>query len=134
MQAEAPPSPAPRRGNAGRLERALIALAGGEGRVLDHRERGWASITFAGTRHTLRIAFDTPEAIEGGPIAIVRTGDRISIDAETNEVKLEVNDEEIAARLAQWEKPAPRYTRGVLAKYAAMVTSASEGAVTDKHC
>ena len=75
MQAEAPPSPAPRRGNAGRLERALIALAGGEGRVLDHRERGWASITFAGTRHTVQLAFETPEAIAGGEVLIAELPD-----------------------------------------------------------
>ena len=68
MQAEAPPSPAPRRGNAGRLERALIALAGGEGRVLDHRERGWA-------RHTVQLAFETPEAIAGGEVLIAELPD-----------------------------------------------------------
>ena len=89
---------------------------------------------FSGGSHGFVVGHVTPEAIEGGPIAIVENGDRISIDAETNELKLELSDEEIATRLAQWEKPAPRYTRGVLAKYAAMVTSASEGAVTDKHC
>ena len=65
MQAEAPPSPAPRRGNAGRLERALIALAG----------RGWASITFAGTRHTVQLAFETPEAIAGGEVLIAELPD-----------------------------------------------------------
>ncbi|MDB9789893.1 dihydroxy-acid dehydratase, partial [Gammaproteobacteria bacterium] len=67
------------------------------------------------------------------PIAIVETGDRISIDADANTVELHISDEEIAARLAKWQKPAPRYTRGVLAKYAATVASASEGAVTDKY-
>ena len=89
---------------------------------------------FSGGSHGFVVGHVTPEAFEGGPIAIVQTGDRISIDAETNEVRLDLGAEEIAARLAQWEKPAPRYTRGVLAKYAATVTSASEGAVTDKHC
>ena len=88
---------------------------------------------FSGGSHGFVVGHVTPEAIEGGPIAIVETGDKISIDAETNEVKLELSDEEIAQRLSKWEKPAPRYTRGVLAKYAAMVTSASEGAVTDKY-
>ena len=88
----------------------------------------------SGGSHGFVVGHVTPEAFEGGPIAIVHTGDRISIDAETNEVRLDLGAEEIAARLAQWEKPAPRYTRGVLAKYAATVTSASEGAVTDKHC
>ena len=75
----------------------------------------------------------TPEAIEGGPIAIVQDGDRISIDAESNTITLDLSEEEIQARLDGWQKPEPRYTRGVLAKYAATVTSASEGAVTDKY-
>ena len=88
---------------------------------------------FSGGSHGFVVGHVTPEAIEGGPIAIVETGDRISIDAETNEVKLDLSDEEIAARLAKWKKPAARYTRGVLAKFAASVASASEGAVTDKY-
>lgn len=88
---------------------------------------------FSGGSHGFVVGHVTPEAIEGGPIAIVQTGDKISIDAEANEVKIDLSDEEIAARLAKWEKPAARYTRGVLAKYAASVASASEGAVTDKY-
>lgn len=88
---------------------------------------------FSGGSHGFVVGHVTPEAIEGGPIAIVQTGDKISIDAETNEVKIELSDEEIAARLAKWQKPAARYTRGVLAKFAASVASASEGAVTDKY-
>ena len=88
---------------------------------------------FSGGSHGFVVGHVTPEAIEGGPIAIVQTGDRISIDAETNEVKIDLCDEEIAARLAKWQKPAAKYTRGVLAKFAASVASASEGAVTDKY-
>ena len=88
---------------------------------------------FSGGSHGFVVGHVTPEAIEGGPIAIVQTGDRISVDAETNEVKIDLNDEEIAARLAKWQKPAAKYTRGVLAKFAASVASASEGAVTDKY-
>ncbi|GJM12585.1 MAG: dihydroxy-acid dehydratase [Pseudohongiella sp.] len=88
---------------------------------------------FSGGSHGFVVGHVTPEAIEGGPIAIVQTGDKISIDAETNEVKIELSDEEIAARLAKWQKPPARYTRGVLAKFAASVASASEGAVTDKY-
>lgn len=88
---------------------------------------------FSGGSHGFVVGHVTPEAFEGGPIAIIETGDRISIDAESNEVKLELDDKEIAARLSRWTKPEPRYTRGVLAKYAANVTSASEGAVTDKY-
>ena len=88
---------------------------------------------FSGGSHGFVVGHVTPEAFEGGPIAIVQTGDRISIDAESNEVKIELSDQEIVERLSKWVKPDPRYTRGVLAKFAAMVTSASEGAVTDKY-
>ena len=62
---------------------------------------------------------------------MVRDGDPITIDAETRQLNLDLPAKEIAARLAGWSQPAPRYTRGVLAKYARVVTSASCGAVTD---
>jgi dihydroxy-acid dehydratase len=88
---------------------------------------------FSGGSHGFVVGHITPEAIEGGPIAIVQDGDTITIDAQTHEVTLHLSDEAMAARLAQWKKPAPRYTRGLLAKYAKTVASASEGAVTDKY-
>ena len=88
---------------------------------------------FSGGSHGFVVGHVTPEAAEGGPIAIVETGDRISIDAENNTINLELSDAEIASRLSKWQKPAPRYTKGVLAKFAASVASASEGAVTDKY-
>jgi dihydroxy-acid dehydratase len=88
---------------------------------------------FSGGSHGFVVGHVTPEAFDGGPIAIVQTGDRISIDAESNTINLGLSDEEIKTRLESWQKPDPRYTRGVLAKYAATVTSASEGAVTDKY-
>lgn len=88
---------------------------------------------FSGGSHGFVVGHVTPEAFDGGPIAIVKNGDRISIDAESNTISLEVSDDEIKIRLKSWQKPDPRYTRGVLAKYAATVTSASEGAVTDKY-
>ncbi len=88
---------------------------------------------FSGGSHGFVVGHVTPEAAEGGPIAIVQTGDRISIDADNNTITLELSDSEIASRLSNWKKPAPRYRRGVLAKYAASVASASEGAVTDKY-
>jgi len=88
---------------------------------------------FSGGSHGFVVGHVTPEAIEGGPIAIVQNGDRITIDAEQQEVTLHLSDDEIAARLVAWQKPATRYTRGVLAKYAKTVSSASEGAVTDKY-
>ena len=88
---------------------------------------------FSGGSHGFVVGHVTPEAYDGGPIAVVRDGDPISIDAESNKITLELSDNEIETRLAEWRKPAPRYKRGVLAKYAASVASASEGAVTDKY-
>lgn len=88
---------------------------------------------FSGGSHGFVVGHVTPEASEGGPIAIIKTGDKISIDAENNTVNLELSDTEIAERLSLWRKPAPRYTKGVLAKFAAAAASASEGAVTDKY-
>jgi len=86
---------------------------------------------FSGGTHGFVVGHITPEAYVGGPLAIIENGDTITIDAETNELKLDVNEHEIARRLASWKQPAPRYTRGVLAKYANLVNSASQGAVTD---
>jgi dihydroxy-acid dehydratase len=71
-----------------------------------------------------------PEAAVGGPIAAVQEGDTIVIDIENRRIDLQVPAEEIANRLAQWSPPAPNYTSGVLAKYAALVSQASEGAIT----
>lgn len=88
---------------------------------------------FSGGSHGFVVGHVTPEASEGGPIAIIETGDRISIDAENNTVNLDLSDAEIAERLSKWKKPPARYTRGVLAKFAASAASASEGAVTDKY-
>jgi len=86
---------------------------------------------FSGGTHGFVVGHITPEAYVGGPLAIVKDGDEITIDAEKNELTLHVNEHEIARRLDQWQQPAPRYTRGVLAKYAKLVSSASLGAVTD---
>ena len=88
---------------------------------------------FSGGSHGFVVGHVTPEAYDGGPIAVVRDGDPISIDAESNKITLELSDNEIETRLTEWEKPPARYKRGVLAKYAASVASASEGAVTDKY-
>ena len=71
-----------------------------------------------------------PEAARGGPIAAVANGDPVVFDLEKRRIDMEVSDAEIAARLARWKAPEPRYNRGVFAKYAALVSSASEGAVT----
>jgi dihydroxy-acid dehydratase len=87
---------------------------------------------FSGGSHGFVVGHITPEAYAGGPLALVKNGDTITIDAEKRELTLEVTGKELNARRKSWKKPVPRYTRGVLAKYAAHVTSASEGAVTDK--
>jgi dihydroxy-acid dehydratase len=73
-----------------------------------------------------------PEAYEGGTIALVHEGDSITIDAHRLLLQLHVDDAELARRKAAWTKPAPRYTRGVLAKFAKSASSASSGAVLDK--
>jgi dihydroxy-acid dehydratase len=86
---------------------------------------------FSGGTHGFVVGHITPEAYVGGPLAIVENGDTITIDAENNELKLVINEHEMERRLEKWAQPAPRYTRGVLAKYARLVSSASLGAVTD---
>ena len=86
---------------------------------------------FSGGSHGFVVGHVTPEAYEGGPLAIVKNGDPITFDAEQHEIILGIPAKELKARLKAWKRPAPRYTRGVLAKYAATVKSASEGAVTD---
>jgi dihydroxy-acid dehydratase len=87
---------------------------------------------FSGGTHGFVVGHITPEAQAGGPLAAVQDSDRISIDAETRELTLHVDAAEIRRRLDAWTRPAPRYVQGVLAKYAKLVSSASEGAVTDK--
>jgi dihydroxy-acid dehydratase len=86
---------------------------------------------FSGGSHGFVVGHITPEAQCGGPFAIVMNGDTITIDAKRRRLTLELPEAEIQRRLAAWKAPKPRYTRGVLAKYAAQVNSASEGAVTD---
>ena len=86
---------------------------------------------FSGGSHGFVVGHISPEAQQGGPLAIVEDGDIITIDAETNTLEVQLSDAEIAARLAKWQAPVPNYRRGVLAKYAHTVSSASTGAVTD---
>ncbi len=86
---------------------------------------------FSGGTHGFVVGHISPEAYTGGALAIVADGDQITIDAETNQLTLHVSDAEIAKRFESWQQPKPRYTRGVLAKYAKLVSSASKGAVTD---
>jgi dihydroxy-acid dehydratase len=85
---------------------------------------------FSGGTHGLVVGHVAPEAWVGGPIALVRNGDSITIDADKKVLTLNVPARELEARKAKWTAPAPRVERGVLAKYARLVKSASEGAVT----
>ena len=87
---------------------------------------------FSGGSHGFVIGHTTPEAFDGGPIAVIKSGDPITIDAKKREINLGIPAKELTARLKAWKKPKPNYTRGILAKYAATVSSASEGAVTDR--
>lgn len=87
---------------------------------------------FSGGTHGFVVGHITPEAFNGGPIALLKDGDQITIDASKSVVEADVSDAELKKRAKDWVKPSPRYTRGVLAKYASTVSSASEGAVTDK--
>ena len=86
---------------------------------------------FSGGSHGFVIGHITPEAAAGGPLALVRAGDRIAIDAVRRAITLEVPEQELARRRAAWKPRRARYRSGVLAKYARCVRSASEGAVTD---
>ena len=86
---------------------------------------------FSGGSHGFVIGHITPEAFIGGPLAVVRDGDKITIDAEKRTIDFKVSKAELKRRLDAWSAPKPRYTRGVLSKYAKQVASASLGAVTD---
>lgn len=88
---------------------------------------------FSGGSHGFDVGHITPEAANGGPIGILQTGDQIEIDAVKNTISVLIPDEEYSSRMAAYTPPPPNETRGVLAKYAATVSSASEGAVTDKY-
>jgi len=105
---------------------ALIGkgLGGSVGLLTDGR--------FSGGTYGLVVGHVSPEAAVGGPIALVREGDSITIDAKKRVLELNLPEAEIARRRAAWKAPAPRYTSGVLAKYAALVSSATFGAVTDR--
>ncbi len=119
---------------------------GGPGHARDagpHERRRWARASarrsalitdgrFSGGSHGFVVGHITPEAAVGGPLAVVSNGDPITIDAVANTISLGIPAKEIKARLQGWRPKKPKETRGALAKYARLVTSASEGAVTDK--
>jgi len=85
---------------------------------------------FSGATHGFMVGHVCPEAFHGGPLAALRDGDTVVLDVDARELRVELSGDELEARLAAWQPPAPRYTTGVFAKYAAEVLPASEGAVT----
>ena len=112
--------------------REMMALTGamkGAGRGADA-----ALVTdgrFSGGTHGFCVGHVAPEAVDGGPIAFVRDGDRIVIDVSNHTIDLDVPADELTARRADWKLPAPRYTSGVLAKYARLASGAERGAITE---
>jgi dihydroxy-acid dehydratase len=86
---------------------------------------------FSGGTHGFCIGHVAPEAVDGGPIAFVRDGDRIVVDVDTKTIDLQVDADELARRKAEWKLPEPRYTTGVLAKYARLAAGAERGAITE---
>ena len=87
---------------------------------------------FSGGSHGFIIGHVVPEAIEGGPIALAKTGDKITIDSDHGKIDLEVDESEMAKRRAAWKKPPYKSTRGTLYKYIKNVKDASQGCVTDE--
>ena len=85
---------------------------------------------FSGATRGLMVGHVAPEAALGGPIAAIREGDRITIDTNARKLQLEISDAEISRRMTEWKAPESHYKTGVFAKYAALVSSASEGAIT----
>ena len=88
---------------------------------------------FSGGTHGFVVGHITPEAIEGGTIALIKNGDVITIDSVKRKISLEIDNKELGERKNKWKKPRPKEKSGVLAKYAKLVVTASEGAVTDKN-
>jgi dihydroxy-acid dehydratase len=87
---------------------------------------------FSGGTWGMVVGHVAPEAYVGGPIALVQEGDSITIDAHQRLIQLNVPEDELARRRAAWKQPAPRYNRGLMAKYMKLVSTASKGAVTDR--
>jgi dihydroxy-acid dehydratase len=86
---------------------------------------------FSGATWGMVVGHVAPEAFVGGNIALVKEGDSITIDAHKQLLQLNVSDEELAKRRAAWKQPKPRFTKGLLAKYAYLVSTATKGAITD---
>ncbi len=112
------------------MREMLAVTAALVGRALGDRVALLTDGRFSGATHGLMAGHVAPEASRGGPIAALREGDTIVFDVEARRLDVEASDGEIRSRLRTWAPPAPRYARGVFAKYARLVSSASDGAVT----
>ncbi len=106
---------------------AVTAALAGQG--LDRQVALITDGRFSGATRGASLGHCSPEAADGGPIALVREGDRISLDIDAYKITLEVSDEELARRKAEWKAPAPKVTEGYLARYAKLVSSADKGAI-----
>ena len=115
------------------MREMLSPTAAVMGRGLGHDVALITDGRFSGGSHGFVVGHITPEAAVGGPIALVKNGDTVTIDAVKRELKLHVSVVELKTRKSAWKPKAPRYTKGLLAKFAATCASASEGAVTDKY-
>lgn len=118
------------RGGPGMRE-MLSATAAVSGQNLDGKVALITDGRFSGASHGFVVGHITPEAFDGGPIALIEDGDSITVDAVTKQLTLEVDEAVQKSRRDAWQRPPPKATRGVLAKYAKLVRTASEGAVTD---
>jgi dihydroxy-acid dehydratase len=111
--------------------REMLAVTGAlQGQGLGEQVALLTDGRFSGATHGLMVGHVAPEAYRGGPIALLRDGDTVTLDVESRRLDLELDEEELAQRRAAWRRPEPRYSTGVFAKYAGAVGSASEGART----
>ena len=111
------------------MREMLSVTAALAGQGLDKRVALITDGRFSGATKGASIGHCSPEAAVGGPIALVREGDTITIDINAYSVKLEVSDAELASRRAAWQAPEPKVKKGYLARYARMVSSADTGAI-----
>ncbi|HLE82018.1 MAG TPA: dihydroxy-acid dehydratase, partial [Dehalococcoidia bacterium] len=110
--------------------REMLAVTSAlSGQALDDKVALITDGRFSGATHGLMVAHIAPEAQVGGPIAVVRDGDIVTVDAPNRRIHVDVPEAEVQRRLREWTPPPPQYTWGALAKYARLVGSASEGAV-----
>ena len=112
------------------MQEMLSVTAALSGRGIDEEVALITDGRFSGATHGFTVGHIAPEAFRGGPLALVRDGDNIVIDAENRRLDVELSDDELARRKAAWKQPEPRYETGAFAKYAKTVSSASEGAIT----